>query len=38
VWKLNLLVRAENEAVRGFYEALGLRGGAAAVHGAEVDL
>jgi ribosomal protein S18 acetylase RimI-like enzyme len=23
VWKLNLLVRAENEAVRGFYEALG---------------
>ncbi len=23
VWKLNLLVRAENEAVRGFYESLG---------------
>lgn len=23
VWKLNLLVRAENDAVRGFYEALG---------------
>jgi hypothetical protein len=23
VWKINLLVRAENEAVRGFYEALG---------------
>lgn len=23
VWKLNLLVRAENEAVRGFYETLG---------------
>ena len=23
VWKVNLLVRAENEAVRGFYEALG---------------
>ena len=23
VWKLNLLVRAENEAVRGFYEQLG---------------
>jgi ribosomal protein S18 acetylase RimI-like enzyme len=23
VWKLNLLVRSENEAVRGFYEALG---------------
>lgn len=23
VWKANLLVRAENEAVRGFYEALG---------------
>ena len=23
VWKINLLVRAENEAVRGFYEKLG---------------
>jgi len=23
VWKVNLLVRAENEAVRGFYERLG---------------
>jgi len=23
IWKLNLLVRAENEAIRGFYEALG---------------
>lgn len=23
VWKVNLLVRAENEAVRGFYEKLG---------------
>lgn len=23
VWKINLLVRAENEAVKGFYEALG---------------
>ena len=23
VWKINLLVRAENDAVRGFYEALG---------------
>jgi ribosomal protein S18 acetylase RimI-like enzyme len=23
VWKVNLLVRAENEAARGFYEALG---------------
>jgi ribosomal protein S18 acetylase RimI-like enzyme len=23
VWKINLLVRAENETVRGFYEALG---------------
>lgn len=23
VWKVNLLVRAENEAVKGFYEALG---------------
>jgi ribosomal protein S18 acetylase RimI-like enzyme len=23
VWKINLLVRAENEKVRGFYEALG---------------
>ena len=23
VWKTNLLVRAENEAVKGFYEALG---------------
>jgi ribosomal protein S18 acetylase RimI-like enzyme len=23
VWKLNLLIRAENDAVRGFYEALG---------------
>lgn len=23
VWKVNLLVRAENKAVRGFYEALG---------------
>jgi hypothetical protein len=23
VWKLNLVIRAENEAVRGFYEALG---------------
>jgi len=23
VWKLNLLVRAENDAVRGFYKALG---------------
>ena len=23
VWKINLLVRAENEAVRGFYETLG---------------
>ena len=23
VWKINLLVRSENDAVRGFYEALG---------------
>ena len=23
VWKVNLLVRSENEAVRGFYEAIG---------------
>ncbi|WP_373505766.1 GNAT family acetyltransferase [Aestuariivirga sp.] len=23
VWKMNLLVRSENESVRGFYEALG---------------
>jgi ribosomal protein S18 acetylase RimI-like enzyme len=23
VWKINLMVRAENEAVRGFYESLG---------------
>lgn len=23
VWKLNLIVRAENDAVRGFYESLG---------------
>ena len=23
VWKVNLLVRAENDAIRGFYEALG---------------
>ncbi len=23
IWKLNLLVRAENDAVRGFYESLG---------------
>ena len=23
VWKMNLLVRSENEAVKGFYEALG---------------
>ncbi len=23
MWKLNLLVRAENEKVRGFYESLG---------------
>jgi ribosomal protein S18 acetylase RimI-like enzyme len=23
IWKINLLVRAENETVRGFYEALG---------------
>jgi len=25
VWKLNLLVRAENAAVKGFYEALGFK-------------